>query len=142
MEIIPANITDESVLRLFHEYDDFMVSFLGEDRRLYTRYNGKENIKRVWVARWDSLPIGCIAFRDRTDGIGEVKRLFIKSEYRGRGVSKELLNTIESYAKKEGFHTLLLETRITLEPAVSIYRTVGFTIAFQEGLYIQMQKKL
>ena len=37
---------------------------------------------------------------------------------------------------------LFLDTRITLEPAVSLYRAYGFDIIFQQGLYIQMEKKL
>jgi hypothetical protein len=37
---------------------------------------------------------------------------------------------------------LFLDTRITLEPAVSIYRNRGYRIIFQQGLYIQMEKLL
>ena len=76
------------------------------------------------------------------DRIGEVKRLFIKNEYRGKGISKELLKTAEHYAKEQGCTKLFLDTRITLEPAVSIYLSWGFNIVFQQGLYIQMEKKI
>ena len=37
---------------------------------------------------------------------------------------------------------LYLDTRISLEPAVSLYRVLGFQITFQQGLYIQMEKEL
>ena len=142
MRIVSINVTDPSVLQLFSEHDDYMIEFLGDDKWCYTRYSENENIENVWVAYSDDIPIGCIAYRKKSDGVGEVKRLFIRSEYRGRGISKKLLDTVECYVKKHGCHTLFLDTRITLEPAVSIYRSFGFSLVFQQGQYIQMEKRL
>ena len=142
MRIVSMNITDQNVLQLFSEHDDYMIDFLGDDKWCYTRYNANENIENVWVVYLGNIAIGCIAYRKKTDGIGEVKRLYIRSEYRGKGISKKLLDMVESYAKEQGCHTLFLDTRITLEPAVTIYRNFGFSIIFQQGLYIQMEKKL
>lgn len=142
MNISSMRVTDESVLKLFSEHDDFMIDFLGEDKVYYTRYNESENIEKVWVVFYDNLPIGCIAYRKKEEGTGEVKRLYIKKEYRGKGISKELLKTLECYAKEQGCHTLFLDTRVTLEPAVSLYRSHGFSIVYQQGLYIQMEKEL
>lgn len=142
MRIEVMNIIDQDVLQLFSEHDDYMIDFLGDDKWCYTRYDESENIESVWTAYSDNFPIGCIAYRKKTEGIGEVKRLFIRSEYRGNGISKKLLDMVECYAKEQGCHTLFLDTRITLEPAVSIYRNFGFSIIFQQGLYIQMEKKL
>ena len=142
MQIVPINTDDERVLRLFSEHDDYMIDFLGDDSHFYTRYSESENLESIWVACSNDIPIGCIAYRTKSDGVGEVKRLFVRSEYRGNGISKELLNTVEGYAKKQGCHTLFLDTRITLEPATSMYHSFGFSIVFQQGLYIQMEKKL
>lgn len=142
MNISSMGVTDASVLKLFSEHDDFMIDFLGEDKVYYTRYNESENIEKVWVVFSDNLPIGCIAYRKKEEGTGEVKRLYIKKEYRGKGISKELLKTLECYAKEQGCHNLFLDTRVTLEPAVSLYRSHGFSIVYQQGLYIQMEKEL
>lgn len=142
MKILPAAVTDEIVLQLFSEHDDAMIEFLGKDSGLYTRYSEQENIEKVWVVYVDETPVGCAAYRKRADGVGEVKRLFVKNQYRGRGLSKPLLETVEAHAVAQGCHTLFLDTRITLEPAVSLYRKFGFSIVFQQGLYIQMEKKL
>lgn len=142
MNIIPVKAEEESVRTLFSEHDDFMIDFLGDDRRYYTRYSEKEKLEMVWVVFLDNLLAGCIAYRKKEDGAGEVKRLYIKKEYRGRGIAGELLRTVECHAREQGCHTLFLDTRITLEPAVSLYRSFGFTIIFQQGLYIQMEKEL
>ncbi len=142
MKIISTKNADENVLELFSEHDDYMLDFLGDDKWCYTRYNGNENIENIWVVYNDTLPIGCIAYRNKADGVGEVKRLYVRNEFRGKGISKTLLNIVECYAKGQGCSTLFLDTRITLEPAVSIYRSFGFNIVFQQGLYIQMKKDI
>ena len=49
---------------------------------------------------------------------------------------------MEHHVIKQGCTALFLDTRITLEPAVSLYRAVGFDIIFQQGLYIQMENRV
>ena len=136
------SVSDTQVLELFSEHDDYMIDFLGDDKDCYTRYSAAENIEKVWVAFEDNTPIGCVAYRTKTDDTGEVKRLFIRSGYRGKGISKALLSEVKSYAKTQGSNKLFLDTRITLEPAVSLYRSFGFEITFRQGLYIQMEMNI
>lgn len=140
--IVLKNVAEECVLELFAEHDDYMIDFLGEDQVYYTRYNDSERIEKVWVAFCDDLPAGCIAYRKKADGIGEVKRLYVREAHRGKGIAKKLLKTLEHHAKEQGCHKLFLDTRITLEPAVSLYRSFGYDIVFQQGLYIQMEKSV
>lgn len=142
MNIIPAKTTDESVLHLFSEHDDYMIAFLDDDKKYYTRYSENEHIENVWVVIEADIPVGCIAYRKKEEGVGEVKRMFLKEKYRGKGIAKELLKTVENYVKEQGCRKLFLDTRITLEPAVSLYRAFGFEIVFQQGLYIQMEKSI
>ena len=142
MDILLAQVTDKDVLELFSEYDDFMMEFLGKDRVLYARYSENERIEKVWIAYLDNIPIGCVAYRTKTTGIGELKRLFVKKEYRGRGVATELIKLIIYYAKKQGCFAVFLNTRIDLQPAVSLYRSSGFDIVFKQGLSVEMEKKI
>lgn len=142
MNIVPMSVSDTQVLELFSEHDDYMIDFLGDDKDCYTRYSAAENIEKVWVVFEDNAPIGCVAYRTKTDDTGEVKRLFIRGNHRGKGISKTLLSEVKSYAKTQGCAKLFLDTRITLEPAVSLYRSIGFEITFRQGLYIQMEMKI
>ena len=142
MNIVSMKSADNNAINLFSLHDDYMIDFLGDDKWFYTRYNEKENLENIWLIYYDDFPIGCIAYRKKGEGVGEVKRLYIVNEHRGKGISKKLLKTVECYAKEDGYNTLFLDTRITLEPAVSIYRSFGFDIVFQQGLYIQMEKRI
>ena len=142
MEIILSDVYAPEVIKLFSEQDDVMIRFLGKDSIYYTRYSSDENIEAVWLAYEDNLPTGCIAYRVKAQGTGEIKRLFVTENYRGLGLSKALILTVQEHAKAKGNHILHLSTRITLEPAVSIYRRFGFCEIFRKGLYIEMEKNL
>lgn len=142
MKIALIDVISEEVVKLFSEQDNFMIEFLGGDSVYYTRYSKNENIENVWVAYFGDLPIGCVAYRKKSIGVGEVKRMFIKHEYRGRGISKSLLDMVEKHAKQCGDQALHLSTRITLEPAITLYRHSGFYETFGNDLYVEMEKKL
>lgn len=142
MEIVSMKAVDKNAAELFSLHDDHMIGFLGEDSIYYTRYSDNENLENIWVLFIDGISAGCIAYRRRSDDTGEVKRLFIKKEYRGKGLSKRLLEAVENYAREQGCIKLFLDTRITLEPAVSVYHSFGFEIVFRQDLYIQMEKMI
>lgn len=131
---------DEEILRLFSLHDDFMIDFLGEDRVYYTRYGEHEKLEAVWAAIMNGQMVGCAAYRMKETSVGEVKRVFVKEEFRGQGISKALMDAIEAHAREQGCEKLFLDTRMTLEPAVSMYRKRGFKEIFRAGLYIQMEK--
>jgi len=133
---------DEEILRLFSLHDDFMIDFLGEDRVYYTRYGEHEKLAAVWAAVINGQAVGCAAYRMKETSVGEVKRVFVQPDYRGRGLSKALLSAVEEHARKEECDKLFLDTRITLEPAVTLYRKAGFEIVFRQGLYVQMEKRI
>ena len=143
--ISPSDVSAPEVLQLFSELDDFFLDFLGDDREYYHRYCREgENICGVWVAYIDGVAwtAGCAAYREKPDGVGELKRMYVKKEYRGRGISKLLLAAVEDHAKRRGDRALCLSTRITLEPAVTLYRKHGFAETFRSGLYVEMEKNI
>lgn len=142
IQITPADPDDRDVQALFAAHDDAMLAFLGKDSGCYTRYGAHEQLGRVWVAYCSRIPAGCIAYREKEAGIGEVKRLFVSPASRRMGIAKRLYHALEAYASSLGCRKLVLDTRITLEPAVTLYRSLGFAVTQQAGLYVQMEKPL
>lgn len=142
MEIMPAGLESPELLELFSEHDEYMMEFLGEHRKYYTPYSEAEHIGRAWIVYVDGGPAGCAAYRAGEQGSAELKRVFIRPRYRGRGISKKLVRTVEDFAREQGCNTLALDTNSTLEPAVTLYRRTGFRVVFQEGKYIKMEKEL
>jgi putative acetyltransferase len=78
--------------------------------------------------------LGCAALVD-CGGYGEVKRLFVRPEARGRGVAKALMAAIEARAAAAGLRTVRLETGERLQPAVALYRALGYAPRGPFGAY-------
>ena len=55
-----------------------------------------------------------------------MKRLYVRPEYRGRGIARRLIRKLTDDARQLGYHHLLLDTLPALEEAVRLYRRLGF----------------
>ena len=85
----------------------------------------------VWTT-WDGANItGIGALKAMPDGTGEIKSMRTHPDYIGRGVGKQILQTIIDAARKRGISRLSLETGSgpTFEAAKALYERFGF----QEG---------
>ncbi len=72
-------------------------------------------------------PLGMGALRRHPNGVGEVKRMFVKPEARGLGVGGAILARIEKLARDENFARLVLETGSNFAAAKRIYERCGMT---------------
>ncbi len=78
------------------------------------------------VARNDSSAIVGTAALVLFDGWAEVKRMWIVPAERGKGISKTLLDDLESRAREEGVSLLRLETGVKNDAALAVYARAGF----------------
>jgi GNAT superfamily N-acetyltransferase len=60
------------------------------------------------------------------EGVGEIKRMYIRPKYQGKGYGKEMLNRLIKKAKELGYSTLQLETADFSTTAHHVYRSAGF----------------
>jgi GNAT superfamily N-acetyltransferase len=82
----------------------------------------------IWLAWLEEKAIGCIALRATpqfSDG-GEVKRLYVKPEYRGRGIAASLHDALQSYATNSGYRWLYLDTVDNMKAAIRFYEQQGY----------------
>jgi carbonic anhydrase len=70
--------------------------------------------------------VGCVGVRQFSDGIGEIKRLYVIPAARGRGVGGLLAKGIVAAAKQLGYTRLLLDTLPSMKKAQSLYVSLGF----------------
>ncbi|RXZ50429.1 GNAT family N-acetyltransferase [Agromyces fucosus] len=81
--------------------------------------------------------LGCAGVRYVGDEIGELTRVFITAEARGRGVGAALIGEVERLAEQHGVRRMRLEVRGDLVEAQRLYRRSGYreVPAFSDGPY-------
>ena len=112
-------IQDNNIERqaLIREYAKMSIEKL-------TSYMPPEGI--YYILQIDKKIAGMGALRKMKMDIGEVKRMYIRPEYRGKGFGKALLQQILRKAKEFGMSTVRLETGKFMTTAQYIYKEVGF----------------
>ena len=96
------------------------------------------------VANLSGLPVGCGALRHLRDAglvrelgprVGELKRMYVAPDVRGKGIGRSLLARLEAEARALGLARLVLETGSRQTEALALYRRAGFTEISAYGEY-------
>lgn len=138
-EIIPAYDHIEDIRQLFLEYNTFLLEGstekireclaiqhydeeLDDPARKYLQPQG-----RLFIALTDGCSSGCIAFRRLDNETAELKRFFVRQEYRKAGIGRLLIEKAIAEAGKAGYSRILLDTLPSLQGAIHLYRKYGFS---------------
>lgn len=78
------------------------------------------------VARMSGQPVGCGGLRPFAPGIGEIKRMWVSPDARGRGVGRTLLSALERAARERHLRAVRLDTHSSLAQALQLYRASGY----------------
>lgn len=138
VKYVPAYDRREEVKELFDRYTDMLIEgdpgfkeFLKMQKYDDELENPAEKYGmpdgRLYLAYVDDKLAGCVGLRRFDDTRCELKRLYVKPEYRGRHLGSEMLGMIIDEAKKIGYDQMLLDTLPFLESALKMYKGFGFT---------------
>lgn len=81
---------------------------------------------RLIIAEFDAQKAGSVALRKIGENIGEVKRMYVKPQFRRKGIGRALLQAIIDEASKIGYSKIQLDTPYFATAAQSLYREFGF----------------
>lgn len=137
LEIVLGYDRAEEVLGLFSEYMDMLLAgdptfaeylqiqnYDDELRDLSHKYGLPDG--RLYLAYWNGELAGCSALRRIDDENCELKRMYIKPQFRRNGIAKALVLRLIEDACAMGYRHMLLDTLPFLEKAIRMYKSIGF----------------
>ncbi|MBP6424370.1 MAG: GNAT family N-acetyltransferase [Flavobacterium sp.] len=124
--------------RITSDNDDFLnlVTLLdedlairdGEDHAFYAQFDTLNHIKNVVVGYHRDHAVGCGAFKPYNKTTAEIKRMFVRPDFRGQGIAKGILTALENWAREYGFTNCILETGTNNPPAIQLYTKAGYSV--------------
>lgn len=87
--------------------------------------------------RIDARLVACGAAKLMQDDgrYAEIKRVFVVEEYRGRGLSRRIMQHLENEMSRRGVELMRLETGVLQPEALSLYRKLGYLERGPFGAY-------
>ena len=79
-----------------------------------------------FLLRHNGTPAGCGGIKLSGTAYGEIKRMYVRPQFRGLGFGELILNHLTDYAQANGVKLLRLETGIHQREAIALYERVGF----------------
>jgi putative acetyltransferase len=82
---------------------------------------------RLLLAEYEGQLAGCVALHKLEPGICEMKRLYLRPQFRGKGLGRALADRILGEARQSGYQRIRLDTvEPVMKDAVAMYRRLGF----------------
>jgi ribosomal protein S18 acetylase RimI-like enzyme len=131
IKTITAEGEELNIIReLFNDYQNELnedLCFQGFENEL------KEPLKKyglpkgaLLLAYWNNHVAGCIALHDLGNDVCEMKRLYVKPEFRKHKIGQTLVMQVLDVAKQFGYTSMKLDTLQKLQPAIELYKKFGF----------------
>ena len=113
---------------LIDELEAHLASFYPRESR--HGYSVDKLIARgvaFFVLRAETAPAACGGIELFGTAYGELKRMYVRPQYRGRGFGRRMLQELARYARGRGVTLLRLETGIHQRAAIGLYEKAGFS---------------
>lgn len=119
---------DENFLSLVALLDEDLAIRDGEDHAFYAQFDTLDHIKNVLVCYHRNYAVGCGAFKPYNNTTAEIKRIFVRPDFRGKGIARGILTELENWASEYSFTNCILETGTNNPHAIQLYTKMGYSI--------------
>lgn len=142
LELKPADTKSPQLRELIKELDaELLERYPGEGIFGMDLDSPEAKEASFFIASNGGIPVGCGAYRPLDGGAAEIKRFYVRREYRGHGVASRILSFLEESAKEEGFSVMRLETGPKQPEAIGLYHKFGYAEIPLFGEYLVSSKE-
>ncbi len=137
-----TNSNNEDFRKLVRELDMDLKIRDGEEHSFYSQFNKIDLIKYAVVAYDEGRPVGCGAIKEYAEKTMEVKRMYVPSTERGKGIASLILQELEIWSKEMGIEKCILETGKKQPEAIRLYEKNNYDIISNFGQYKNVENSI
>lgn len=139
ISIVEVSADSEDAVKLTAELDAHLWTHPYPPRSRHAFSVEKMLRERVvfFVTHYEAQLAGCGGIKIFDGDYAEVKRMFVRPEFRGKGLGKAMLAHLASYARSKDLDLLRLETGIYEVEAIGLYQRFGFERRAPFGEYVE-----
>ena len=137
MEILLAYDNLDDVLKLVEEYTNMLLEHGDEVKECLKSQHLDDELNdlqkkyalpdgRLYLVRVDGETAGCVGLTRNDEDYCELKRLYVRPEFRGKHLSKALIEKVIDDAKSIGYKYMRLDTFPFMKAAIKLYEKYGF----------------
>jgi ribosomal protein S18 acetylase RimI-like enzyme len=114
----------------------FFVEDLDRKHLDYPRASFIDTGGAILMAVLDGAVVGCCGLLKHEEGVYEVSKMAVEGRFRGAGIGRILLREVIAHAVTLGAYRLTILSNTCLEPAIRLYRSIGFReVPFESDAY-------
>jgi putative acetyltransferase len=137
MAVISRESPDSDDARfLITELDAYLIPLSPQESR--HGYSVEKLVKEdvpFFIIRENGIPVGCRGVKLFGTDYGEIKRMYVRPQFRGFGFAKLMLDHLAEFVRSHGIALLRLETGIHQHEAIGLYERAGFKLIPPFGEY-------
>ncbi len=125
--IVPERPDTTDAMTLITELETHLAPFYpSTSRHGYSSEKLLQEGVAFFVTRHDEIPAGCGGVQLFGTEYGELKRMYVRPQFRGLGLGKLMVEYLADYVERHGVSVLRLETGIYQQEAIGLYERSGF----------------
>lgn len=101
------------------------LSHFDEELAMFDEWYGGER-GRAFVATLDGRPVAGVVFREWNEGDAEMRRMYVKPDFRRKGLARALVRAVVEEASALGYRRVILLTSADFDGAANLYASEGF----------------
>ena len=135
MDIVFSDEKDERFLKLVDELDAGYYERIGDELSKYDSYNEFKNPHVVILALDNDTAVACASYRVFDNDSVEFKRVFVKKEYRKRGIAYNLIVQLEKSVMEGNFRYSYIVTGKNNHAAIGLYEKLNYELIDNFGQF-------
>jgi putative acetyltransferase len=139
IEVVQVAADSPEAVELIGELDEHLMGhpYPAQSRHAFSVEKLLRERVVFFLTRYEGRLAGCGGIKMFDTDYGEVKRMFVRPEFRGKGLGKAMLRHLAEYARSNDVSILRLETGIYEVEAIGLYEGFGFQRRTPFGGYVE-----